>query len=305
MTRHTAAIDLGGTSVRAALVDDEGRVLQRIRRPTPVTDDDPAFLATMVDELCAAATMPSASTADEVVIGIPGVIDHDAGALVRAPNLNQQWIPLLNADWLGRRFGLPVALANDADLAAVGEASFGSGRSHRDVVYVTISTGVGAGATFGGRLVRGRRSGLEIGHTIVDHIAAAGGRPGTVEELGAGPAIAKAAAEAGIAERDGAFTDLVRAGHPVAGPLWERAMDAVAAGITNVAWLLSPDVVVIGGGVGANNGDIVLPRIAAWLERHGPAVDEPIALATASLGDDAGLAGAARWFAAVTDDGAQ
>ncbi|MEM8926181.1 MAG: ROK family protein, partial [Actinomycetota bacterium] len=114
-----------------------------------------------------------------------------------------------------------------------------------------------------------------------------------------------AAAEAGIAERDGAFTDLVRAGHPVAGPRGGRARGAGAPRVTHRPGLLSPDVVVIGGGVGANNGDIVLPRIAAWLERHGPAVDEPIALATASLGDDAGLAGAARWFAAVTDDGAQ
>lgn len=297
MTRHTAAIDLGGTHVRVALVDADGVVRRRSRTATPSHDDTPAQLIDMVHRL-AEADGSEGPGCQEVVIGIPGIIDHEAEALVRAPNINQDWVPLLNAEWFESRLEMPVALANDADLAAVGEAFFGAGRHYRDVVYVTISTGVGAGAVFGGSLVRGRRSGAEIGHTIIDVDAARRGQPCTVEELGAGPAIAKAAADAGLVERDSALADLVRNGHPTASQLWHRAVDAVACGITNVAWLLAPDVVVIGGGVGANNADLILPRIAEWLERHGPAVAEPIAVATAELGDDAALAGAARWFSA-------
>ncbi|MEL7156885.1 MAG: ROK family protein, partial [Actinomycetota bacterium] len=287
MTRHTAAIDLGGTHVRVALVDPEGNLRHRTRAETARHDDRPDQLVDLVQALTAEAGPGHQCTG--VVIGIPGIIDHDTEALVRAPNLNQAWIPHLRADWFEQRLGLPVALANDADLAAVGEAFFGAGRHHRDVVYVTISTGVGAGAVFDGSLVRGRRSGSEIGHTIVDLDAARSGQPATVEELGAGPAIAKAAAAAGLVERDGALADLVRSGHQAACQLWERAIDAVAVGITNVAWLLAPDVVVVGGGVGANNPELILPRIASWLERHGPAVAEPIAVAPVELGDDAAL----------------
>lgn len=306
MTPCTAAVDLGGTHVRVALVDTDGVVHRRIRSATASDDETPAQLIDMIRALADDDT--SASEASErsggiecrdVVVGIPGIVDYDTEALVKAPNLNQSWTPMLTADWFEHRLALPVAMANDADLAAVGEAFFGAGRHHRSVVYVTISTGVGAGAVFDGALVRGRRSGAEIGHTVIDLDSARRGQPATVEELGAGPAIAKAAADAGLPERDSALADLVRHGHPAATELWERAIDAVAVGITNAAWLLAPDVVVIGGGVGANNADLIVPRIKAWLERHGPAVTEPIAVIPVELGDDAALAGAARWFSAL------
>ncbi len=288
------AVDLGGTNVRAALVDPDGRIHHRLQRRTPAEEDRPDAIADLVADLCPPGVEPV-----EAVVGIPGVIDHDAEALVMAPNLNPAWQPFLTADHLGGRLGIPVSLANDADLAAVGEASFGAGRPYRDVVYVTVSTGVGAGAVLGDRLVRGRHSGLEIGHTVVDRQAAAAGQPATVEQLGAGPAMAKAAADVGLIERDGAFTDLVRAGHPQAVAIWDRAMAAVGLGVTNVAWLLSPGVVVVGGGVAVNNPDLLLPALARQLADHGPATAEPIDVVVAELGDDAALAGAARWFGAV------
>lgn len=292
MSRNTAAIDLGGTHVRAALVSTDGTVHQRVRCRTPLGRARPDLLPELITDLKASAAV------DRVVVGVPGVVDHEAEVLLRAPNLPLDWIPWLTGDRLSEQMGIPVSLANDADLAAVGEAAFGAGRGHRDVVYVTISTGVGAGVVVAGSLVRGTHSGGEIGHTIIDVDAARAGRPCTVEELGAGPAIAKAAAEAGLVERDAELADLVRAGHPAASALWNNAIEAVAAGVVNMAWLLAPQVVVIGGGVGANR-DIVFPIISRFLASHGPAVDEPIDVVAAALGDDAGLVGAAAWFEAV------
>ena len=94
--------------------------------------------------------------------------------------------------------GLSVSIANDADLAAVGEAWFGAGRDFADVAYLTVSTGIGAGIVTGGLLVHGGRSLAEVGHTVVDGEALADGRPATVEELGSGTALDRLAEEAGL-----------------------------------------------------------------------------------------------------------
>lgn len=295
MRRQSAALDLGGTHVRAAIVADDGTIEARIRERTPVDDPKPEFLARLLERV--AAECPTAAV-DRAVVGIPGIIDHDVGALKRAPNIPDAWDRWLTEDWLSSTTGLPISLANDADLAAVGEAAFGAGRQYRDVVYVTISTGVGAGIVVGRKLVRARCSGGEIGHTVIDVDAARDGRPSTVEGLGAGPAIARAAAEAGIVERDQALADLVRSGDPTAIEVWHRAISAVGFGVANVAWLIGPDVVVIGGGVGSNT-DLVVPVIKEVLDDHGPSVEGDIAVVGAALGDDAALAGSAAWFDAI------
>ena len=297
LTGSSVAIDLGGTNVRAAVVASDGTILHRLQRPTPIADPTPELMVDLAKEVVNACGV-DANAVDRAVVGLPGVIDHDAEALLKAPNLPAQWIPRLTGDWLEARIGVPVALANDADLAAVGESSFGAGRAHRDVVYVTVSTGVGAGIVVDGSLVRGQHSGGEIGHTVIDRCAARAGDPSTVEELGAGPAIARAAAEAGLRERDAEFVALVRSGHPSAVAIWNKAIEAVGIGVVNLAWLLAPQIVVIGGGVGLNY-NLIEPIISRLLADHGPALQQPIEVAPAALGDDAALAGAAAWFQAV------
>ncbi len=298
-TGTTVAVDLGGTHVRAALVDGDGTVIGRVRRQTPADAMTPAIIAELAAEVtgsCRPDDRPG-----RAVVGVPGLVDHEAERLVHAPNLPPTWIDLLNHEWLSARTGLDVALANDADLAAVGESSFGAGRNHRDVVYVTISTGVGAGLVVDDQLVRGAMSGGELGHTVIDRVAALAGQPATVEDLGSGTAIAKRAAEAGIEERGPDLAERVRAGDPTATAIWTSAIEAVAIGLANLAWIVTPGIVVVGGGVGMN-GDLVLPIVRAGLERFGPAEVPPIVVANAALGDDAALAGAARWWKAIGRD---
>jgi glucokinase len=136
---RTLAVDLGGTRMRAALVTPEGEVASRRTMTTPQDAACPDALMGLVGDVLAGADVADA------VIGVPGRVDHRRGRLEHAPNLPPHWPAALDERLLSERFGVAVALANDADVAAVGEAYFGAGRPYADVVYLTISTGVGAG----------------------------------------------------------------------------------------------------------------------------------------------------------------
>ncbi len=294
MSEATVAIDLGGTHVRAALVAADGSVLERVRQSTPSDAPTPKILVDLMQQVA------GESGCRRAVIGLPGVVDHESEKLVKAPNLPQRWIPMLTDAWLTERSGLSVSLANDADLAAVGESTFGAGRGFRDVVYVTISTGIGAGVVLGDQLMRGRYSGGEIGHTVLSRTALAAGEPATVEDLGSGTSIARRADAAGITAGGAELAELVRSGDAAATEVWNKAIEAAAVGITNLCWIVSPQAIVIGGGVGMN-GDIVLPIIDRTIESHGPGIG-PVAVLNAALGDDAALVGAAAWWRAIGRD---
>jgi glucokinase len=288
---ETLAVDLGGTNMRAAAVDATGAILDRAVAPTPrrAASLDP-FL-TFVEDFAARHDV------EHAVVALPGRVDHQRGLLLHAPNLPDGWAPLLTRAALEEALGRPVALANDADVAAVGEARFGAGRGHGDVVYLTISTGVGAGILIGGRLLLPRYSGGEVGHSVVEGALAAAGEDGTVEGLGSGTAINRAARAAGLDAVGPDIVRLVQAGDPVAGQVWDDAMFAVALGVVNLAHLVAPSVVVIGGGVG-RNGELVHAPIRAALERLGPAGPRAEVVG-AELGDDSGLIGAAAWRTAI------
>jgi predicted NBD/HSP70 family sugar kinase len=191
-----------------------------------------------------------------------------------------------------------VYVANDADLAAVGEAAFGAGAGCANVAYVTISTGIGAGVVYGGRLVRGTRSLAEVGHTIIDWRAWREGRPGTVEDLGSGSGVARLAQEAGLGERDArAVHRLALAGDGRAAAIWEDAIAACAAGVSSLVLSYSPSRVVIGGGMGCQLEFFV--RLRELVMSHPEHHLDDLEIVPSALQDDAGLAGAAGWVAAI------
>ena len=279
--------------MRAAIVGPEGGIEARTVMQTPRGQPCAHALHQVMRELSEHASVDIES----VVVGVPGRVDYSAGRLEYAPNLPAGWLDDLNEESLGASIGCPVAVANDGDMAAVGEALFGAGREFRDVVYVTFSTGVGAGVVLGGYLVRGRRSLAEIGHTVL--LAGDGGQVSSVEDLASGTALGRAAHEAGISVDGGELVALVEAGMPKAVEVFARISDAIALTVVNLAQLFSPDVVVIGGGLGRNL-DLLGPVIRAALDRRGPrGLPKPIEIAQAALGDDSGLVGAAGWFSAI------
>lgn len=288
------SVDLGGTTMRVGVVAPDGTLLQHEAEPTPHQDDCPESLERLM-----ASVRDCGARFAAVVVGVPGRVNYREGRLEHAPNLPRTWLPELTENRLGRFFDVPLHLANDADLAAVGESWFGAGVGYGDVVYLTVSTGLGAGVILGGRLLRGARSLAEIGHTVLSLEALAAAGPATAEDLGSGTALAANARAVGV-EADGAeLVALVRAGDAGARAIWETTMLPVAATVVNLAHLFSPDAIVIGGGLG-RNGALVLDPARDLLARHGPqGLPVPIAVAEASLGDDAGLIGGAAWVRAT------
>ena len=289
------AVDVGGTLMRAALVDQRGTVLLRRSVATPGHADVPEAL---IDLGCTVGAAHHLGTVSHAVVGLPGAVDYEAGRLLWAPHLPERWPDLLSRDELSAGLGLPAHIANDADLAAVGEAAFGAGAGTTDVAYLTISTGIGAGVIHDGRLLRGRRSLAEVGHTVIDWSAWREGSPCTLEELGSGSGLARQAREAGLGDLDArGIESAAKSGEAGALAIWRGAIAACAVGVSNLVMAFYPSTVVVGGGLGCDPGffeplrDFVLSR-----PEHHPA---DLTIVQSALGDDAGLAGAAAWEAAT------
>ena len=273
------ACDVGGTRLRVSVVETGGAVVSKEVVPTPKKDPD-----------ALARAMRSVEKGNRpivgAVVGLPGVVDYSRGEVLTLPNL-PDWEGSLSAVRLSAEVGVPVLLANDADLAALGEHRYGAGRGSQDMLYVTSSTGVGAGVIICGRLLHGRLSLAEAGHTIIDWATG-----DTLEALGSGTALARAAGEdaAAVAAR-------AAAGDPVASQHFASTAKAFAVGVLNLVHCYSPEVVVIGGGM-SQAGELLLGPVREQLKRCGHGcVASKAKVVKAQGDDDVGLRGAyAYWM---------
>jgi len=290
-------VDLGGTRMRAAVVDREGQIQLRAEEPTPHESQCPDAFVSLLEKVRDMGG--GRGSFHSVVVGVPGRVDYVKAALEYAPNLPPGWVDDLTRASLERHFEAPVFLANDADLAAVGEAYFGAGRPFDDVVYVTLSTGMGAGAVFDGQVFRGTRSLAEVGHTVIAIEKLIAGEPATAEALGSGTALGREAVAAGVADGGRDLMRLVNAGDTEAAAVWDRTIRAAGIAIVNLAHILGPDAFVIGGGMGLN-GELVHEPVRSLLAEFGPRHPScPIEVVAAEHGDDAGLVGGAAWELAL------
>jgi glucokinase len=288
------AVDVGGTHMRAAVIDASGRILDASRTSTPQDDPHPDALVDLVAKVIAG---PAGQGVTRAVLGLPGQVNYSSGTLEWAPHLPVGWLAELTAAGLSGVLGLEVVLANDADMAAVGEGYFGAGQGYADVAFVTISTGVGAGVLLGRRLVHGRRSLAEIGHTVIDRCALERGRPAIMEDQASGTALARMADEAGLPGSGAEIGRLAAAGNRLAAKVWASMIEAVGIGLANLAEVFCPEVIVVGGGVGLSNG-FLEPLRAQMAQRRPPQLRGTLDVVRATLGDDAGLVGAAAWHQA-------
>jgi glucokinase len=292
----TLAADIGGTHMRVAVIDDNGQVLYREMLATPHHSQVPAALTDLIRSVAGPRTGGAAPS--HAVVGLPGPVDYRAGKLLWAPHLPAAWPDQLSERQLADNVGLPVCVANDSDLAAVGEAYFGAGRDHRDVAYLTISTGIGVGLVFAGGLVHGDCSLAELGHTVIDRCAWQANLPATLEELASGSGLTRLAEAAGLGPLDGhAIHALAQTGDLEATLIRDEAIAAAKIGVTNLAMAFAPHIVVVGGGLGLRP-DFFHP-LAAMVERRTPAHLPAVYLTVAALDNDAGLVGAARWDRAL------
>ncbi len=282
------AIDIGGTKIVVGLVDEAGTVHARTRMPTDLAVAPRVMLERMRDAL---RDLSRDAPLRGVGVGCTGPVDPltgRAGTIDLLPGW--EGVDLL-APFI--ELGLSAALENDADAAALGEAAWGAGRDAERFIYVTISTGIGAGLVFDGRLYRGARgSHPEIGHHILD---ASGprcycGATGCWEVLASGPALALAAgtptAEAACAA--------ARQGDPAARAAVDRVGRYIGLGLANLITLYGPDVIALGGGVMASY-DLFADRIRATVSAHTGLMPANLTrIVPAHLDANAGLIGAAR-----------
>ncbi|MEU6117765.1 ROK family protein [Streptomyces sp. NPDC047117] len=300
-TDLNAALDIGGTKIAGALVDDRGRLLVRATRPTPAQEDGAAVMravAAVLDELTAA---PEWSRTSVVGIGSAGPVDAQAGTVSPVNIPGWRDFPLV-AGVRERTGDLPVVLVGDGVAMTAAEHWQGAARGHRNALCMVVSTGVGGGLVLNGRPHPGPTGNAgHIGHISVDldgDPCPCGGR-GCVERIASGPNIARRAlAEGWRPGPDGdataaAVAAAARAGDAVALRSFARAAQALAAGIAATATLVEIEIAVIGGGV-AGAGDVLFAPLRRALREYATlSFARDITVVPAQMGTDASVVGAA------------
>jgi glucokinase len=276
------------------VVDRDGRVVSRLRRPTPSGDRGPgevlaAILAT-VDELTAAA--PGNAGVNGVGLVVTGIVDERRGLAVHSENVGWRDVPVRSL--VERATGLPVGFGHDVRAGTLAEWRLGAGRGLEDLVFVPIGTGVSAGIVIQGRLVSGGGYAGEIGHVDLGHgePCSCGGR-GCVEAVASAAAIARRyAAASGRPVSDAReVAERMAAGDPAARRVWADATAALALALAWTSVVLAPQAILLGGGL-ARSGRLLFDPIGQALGRHLGVVRQP-RLVPATLQDEAGVLGAA------------
>ncbi|MDT9701297.1 ROK family protein [Streptomyces sp. P17] len=300
-TDLVAALDIGGTKIAGGLVDGHGRILARAQRPTPAQEDGDTVMAAVeavLGELTASPLWPRVTA---LGIGSAGPVDASAGTVspVNVPGWRDYPLVRRVREAAG---GLPVELIGDGVAITAAEHWQGAARGHDNALCMVVSTGVGGGLVLNGRLHPGPTGNAgHIGHISVDLDGdpCPCGASGCVERIASGPNIARRALDNGwLPGPDGdtsaaAVAAAARAGDPVAVASFERAAQALAAGIAATATLVEIDIAVIGGGVGKAGEVLFAPLRKALTDYATLSFVQRLVVTPAQMGTDAGLVGAA------------
>ena len=303
-------IDLGGTFIKGGIVNELGEIIACDKTPTE-SEFGGGKVASNIVKLAESLLERTGISKTEIVglgIGSPGMIDSKKGEVVFSGNLNWTHFPI--AEETSKRIGLPVKLANDANVAALGETKFGCGKAYDNTILVTLGTGVGGGIVIDGKLFEGYRSaGAELGHAVlmVGGEQCTCGRKGCFEAYASATALIRDTKRAMEADKSSKMWEIggldeVTGKTPFdyydadesAKAVVDRYITMLGAGLTNLANEFRPEAIILGGGVCAQ-GDALLKPLQAFLDREifagekGPQVK----LLIATLGNNAGLLGAA------------
>lgn len=304
------AVDIGGTKIGAAAVTECGRVMAEAQAPTR-SASEPNSPIRLITELLSSCQAEAGESLRGIGVGCTGPVEPISGT-VGEVELLPGWAGLQLARVLSVRFGVPVAVENDADAAALAESHWGAGKNASRFLYVTISTGIGAGVVLDGRLYRGvGGSHPELGHQTIDPSGRRCycGAIGCWESLASGTAMVEwTKANAGEHDRLPAdlsareVCDLARRGHALAARAVERQGEYLGIGLANLVTIFCPDVIALGGGV-MESGELFLARAREVVRAScGLVPFDKTKIVQAVLGKKAGLLGAARvWQARFQD----
>ncbi len=306
-------VDIGGTHIKAALVEGDGMILKRSKIPTLATEGSVSVVGRLIEAITAVSEPERGSA---IGLAVPGAIDMGREKIFLLPNIPGDWENIPVVDTLRERFHVPVFLINDVRAAAYGESRLGVGRGAKSMVFVSLGTGIGGGIVLDGKPFFGAEdSAGEIGHQVID----VDGEPcgcgnwGCVESLASGPAIASMAIKAIKQGQPTVITEIVNGdlnvvnpevvakaadqGDPLARRILEKAGFYIGTAIGNVITILNPNLVVLGGSV-SESGPCLLDSIEKTVTRRVKMVRGgrgEVRIVKSHLGDDAGILGSALW----------
>lgn len=309
-SKYVVGVDLGGTKISTALCGFDGGIICELTQDTRTDEGVESVVQRMVVSIN--SVMASAKTSIVSVAGIgvssPGPLSVSEGTVIFAPMLN--WKNVHLRDMLLKAFDVPVFLENDTNAAAYGEKCLGAGKGYNNIVYVTVSTGVSCGIIANGEIVHGNHDYAgELGHICVvpNGRLCACGNKGCLETYASGPGIVAIAREMDLHDTEilafagndvnnldcPGIANAARNNDSLALELWKNAGEKLGLGISIVAQLLDPDIVILGGGV-TEAWDLFYDHMIHTVSKHSyPMISKDLRIIRAGLGQRAGLLGAA------------
>lgn len=312
MTTPVVGVDLGGTSIKAVLATNDGRVIARREIPTQ-SHAGPLIVLERIGELVREFGSMADAPIRAVGMGVPGLVEIESGTTMFLPNLPTQWRDIPVATILSSKLSMPVRILNDVRTATLGELTFGHGKgtTNLTMAFFSLGTGVGGGIVVDGRLRLGPMGAAgELGHqTILPEGPHCGcGNRGCLETLASGPALAAEGvrlALSGLAPKLREFVDgdaakispremviAAERGDTLVRQAIDRAAGYLGIAAANVAVILHPEIIVLGGGV-AEIGALLIDRVREVIEtRVGMFPPNDIRVVPSMLSDQAGVMGA-------------
>jgi glucokinase len=296
------AIDIGGTHIRVAVYEPDS-IIPIAHQRTRSLAIEPGVYDRLVQAI---ESIWPKERVSAIGIASPGPLDPHKGVILDTPNI-PEWKNFPLTPKLSQHFGVPVHLDNDANMAGLAEWQYGAGRGHNDLVYLTISTGIGGGVISNGHLLQGFRGmAAELGHMLIDPngpLCGCGHR-GHVESFASGPSIVryvdeqirageKSSLHAGPNLSPVQIAEAAHHGDSLAISAFERAGFYLGIGVANYLAIFDPSILIFGGGV-THVGDLLFKPFEASLRKHTfhPHYLDDLIITKAALGDDAGLLGA-------------
>ena len=290
-------IDLGGTAIKLGRFSEDGICHQSLTVPTPQPATPEAVLATITDAILQLQTPPflkGGQGGDQIRaigIGTPGPVDA-IGRIARVAINLKNWHNVPLADWLEAKTGLPTILENDANCAGLGEAWLGAGRHFKNLILLTLGTGVGGAVILDGKLFSGHQGAAgELGLIAInpDGPECNSGNRGSLEQYVSVQAIRR---ETGLEPLE--LANLAKSGDAKALEYWQNYGRYLGIGLASIIYILTPEAIIIGGGISAAV-EFFLPTVRAEIERRVlPSSRENLQLLVAQLGNQAGMVGAAK-----------
>jgi len=305
-------VDVGGTNLVAGLVDETGRILGKVSCPVNKMMDDEQLSMEIVGlarKVCEANGVDCAQV-EAVGVGIPGLVDNKTGVIVKTTNMpfkNTPFREIFHSAW-----DVPVFLGNDANCAAIGEYWAGAAKGCDPAVIITLGTGIGGGMVAGGKLFTGfANSGLEVGHMIThpNGNPCPCGNRGCWEQYGSATALIRRTHEAMVTDRSSVMWELcggdiekaegrtpfqaAEQGDEAAKQVLFGYLQNLSVGLINLINVLQPQIICLGGGVSNASDELLLNPLRKLVNQGIYDKDSPTRIERASLGNDAGVVGAA------------